>query len=148
MNFADLITRLTADTLKSLPLFSPELAIVATIVLLLFARLFNADRRFPGSVVAILGTITALGLSAYMFASFRDVETIGMGGRAVRPDYICGAAGNAALIGFTNALGAETPQHNVRVFGINPAGVGDRLLDRLQTPKDTICAISRAHDHS
>jgi NAD(P)-dependent dehydrogenase (short-subunit alcohol dehydrogenase family) len=30
-------------------------------------------------------------------------------------------AGNAALIGFTNALGAETPSYNVRVFGINPA---------------------------
>ena len=49
------------------------------------------------------------------------VNIIGMGGRAVRPDYICGAAGNAALIGFTNALGAETPNYNVRVFGINPA---------------------------
>ena len=35
------------------------------------------------------------------------VNIIGMGGRAVRPNYICGAAGNAALIGFTNALGAE-----------------------------------------
>jgi 3-oxoacyl-[acyl-carrier protein] reductase len=46
------------------------------------------------------------------------VNIIGMGGRAVRPDYICGAAGNAALIGFTNALGAETPSYNVRVFGI------------------------------
>jgi NAD(P)-dependent dehydrogenase (short-subunit alcohol dehydrogenase family) len=49
------------------------------------------------------------------------INIIGMGGRAVRPDYICGAAGNAALIGFTNALGAETPNYNVRVFGINPA---------------------------
>jgi 3-oxoacyl-[acyl-carrier protein] reductase len=34
------------------------------------------------------------------------INIIGMGGRAVRPDYICGAAGNAALIGFTNALDA------------------------------------------
>lgn len=46
------------------------------------------------------------------------VNVIGMGGRAVRPSYIIGAAGNAALIGFTNALGAETPADNVRVFGI------------------------------
>ncbi len=58
------------------------------------------------------------------------VNIIGMGGRAVRPDYICGAAGNAALIGFTNALGAETPKHNVRVFGINPSPT---LTDRIIT---------------
>jgi NAD(P)-dependent dehydrogenase (short-subunit alcohol dehydrogenase family) len=58
------------------------------------------------------------------------VNIIGMGGRAVRPDYICGAAGNAALIGFTNALGAETPAYNVRVFGINPAAtMTDRILE-------------------
>jgi NAD(P)-dependent dehydrogenase (short-subunit alcohol dehydrogenase family) len=62
------------------------------------------------------------------------VNIIGMGGRAVRPDYICGAAGNAALIGFTNALGAETPQHNVRVFGINPAAT---MTDRIITLSKT-----------
>lgn len=56
------------------------------------------------------------------------INIIGMGGRAVRPDYICGAAGNGALIGFTNALGAETPDYNVRVFGINPAAT---LTDRI-----------------
>jgi 3-oxoacyl-[acyl-carrier protein] reductase len=58
------------------------------------------------------------------------VNIIGMGGRAVRPDYICGAAGNGALIGFTNALGAETPSYNVRVFGINPAAtMTDRIVE-------------------
>jgi NAD(P)-dependent dehydrogenase (short-subunit alcohol dehydrogenase family) len=62
------------------------------------------------------------------------VNIIGMGGRAVRPDYICGAAGNAALIGFTNALGAETPRHNVRVFGINPAAtMTDRIVALSKT---------------
>jgi 3-oxoacyl-[acyl-carrier protein] reductase len=58
------------------------------------------------------------------------INIIGMGGRAVRPDYICGAAGNAALIGFTNALCAETPSYNVRVFGINPAAT---MTDRIVT---------------
>jgi NAD(P)-dependent dehydrogenase (short-subunit alcohol dehydrogenase family) len=58
------------------------------------------------------------------------INIIGMGGRAVRPDYICGAAGNAALIGFTNALGAETPNYNVRVFGINPAAtMTERIIN-------------------
>lgn len=56
------------------------------------------------------------------------INIIGMGGRAVRPDYICGAAGNAGLIAFTNALGAETPNYNVRVFGINPAAT---MTDRI-----------------
>lgn len=61
------------------------------------------------------------------------INIIGMGGRAVRPSYIIGAAGNAALIGFTNALGAETPQDNVRVFGINPSPtLTDRMTDRLR----------------
>jgi NAD(P)-dependent dehydrogenase (short-subunit alcohol dehydrogenase family) len=62
------------------------------------------------------------------------INIIGMGGRAVRPDYICGAAGNSALIGFTNALGAETPAYNVRVFGINPAAtMTDRIVELSKT---------------
>lgn len=56
------------------------------------------------------------------------VNIIGMGGRAVRPSYICGAAGNAALIGFTNALGAQMAQHGARAFGINPSLT---LTDRM-----------------
>lgn len=56
------------------------------------------------------------------------VNIIGMGGRAVRPAYICGAAGNAALIGFTQALGAEAQASGVRVFGINPSPT---LTDRM-----------------
>lgn len=56
------------------------------------------------------------------------VNIIGMGGRSVSANYICGAAGNAALIGFTNALGAESVDHNVRVFGINPSPT---LTDRM-----------------
>jgi NADH-quinone oxidoreductase subunit N len=82
MTFEKIITLLTSDTIRSLELFSPELTIVATIVMLLLARLFNADRRFPASVVAILGTIVALGLSAYLFTEFRDVESGGLAGRS------------------------------------------------------------------
>jgi len=57
------------------------------------------------------------------------INIIGMGGRATRPTYIMGAAGNAALIGFTQALGAETPESGVRVFGINPSAT---LTDRME----------------
>lgn len=66
------------------------------------------------------------------------VNIIGMGGRKVSPGYIAGAAGNAALIGFTNALGAETPASNVRVFGINPAPT---LTDRIITMSRTRAEI-------
>jgi len=49
------------------------------------------------------------------------VNIIGLAGRDLRPDYICGSAGNAALIAFTQALGAELQKNNIRVFGINPS---------------------------
>lgn len=58
------------------------------------------------------------------------LNIIGMGGRAVRPGYIIGAAGNAALIGFTQALGAQAQRSGVRVLGINPSPT---LTDRMTT---------------
>jgi len=62
------------------------------------------------------------------------INIIGMGGRHTIPGYICGAAGNAALIGFTQALGAETPGYNVRVFGINPSPtITGRMVSLLQS---------------
>lgn len=67
MNFTDLITRLTADTQHSLVLFAPEACICGTIVLLLFVRLFGADRQFPPAIVAMIGTVAALVLSAMQF---------------------------------------------------------------------------------
>ncbi len=62
------------------------------------------------------------------------LNIIGMGGRSVRANYICGAAANAALIGFTQALGAESVQHNVRVIGINPSPTAtDRMIGMAKT---------------
>jgi NADH-quinone oxidoreductase subunit N len=73
MTFQDLLDGLIRDTLnRSVPLFAPELCVIATIVLLLLVRLFNADRRLPGSVLAIAGTVAALVLSALQFWLFRD----------------------------------------------------------------------------
>ena len=34
--------------------------------------------------------------------------------------YICGAAGNAALMAFTRGVGATSTRHGVRVVGVNP----------------------------
>lgn len=49
------------------------------------------------------------------------VNIIGTAGRFPRYDYICGGAGNAALIAFTSAIGGKASEWGVRVFGINPA---------------------------
>lgn len=61
------------------------------------------------------------------------INIIGMGGRATRPSYVIGAAGNAALIGFTQAMGATSPDDQVRVFGINPSPtLTDRMVTRFR----------------
>jgi 3-oxoacyl-[acyl-carrier protein] reductase len=49
------------------------------------------------------------------------VNIIGMAGRAWKPAYIAGTAGNAAIIAFTSAVGFDAQKDGVRVFGINPA---------------------------
>lgn len=61
------------------------------------------------------------------------VNIIGMAGRAPRAGYICGAAGNAALIAFTSALGAAAQANGVKVVGINPAVTKtDRMLTQAR----------------
>ena len=58
------------------------------------------------------------------------VNIIGLAGVSPRWDYVCGAAGNAALISFTRALGGKTPESNVRVVGVNPASTRtDRIIE-------------------
>lgn len=57
------------------------------------------------------------------------VNIIGMAGRANRAPYISGSAANAALIAFTQALGAEAQAAGLRVFGINPSPT---LTDRME----------------
>jgi 3-oxoacyl-[acyl-carrier protein] reductase len=59
---------------------------------------------------------------------------IGMAGAAPRADYICGSTANAALMAFTQAVGASSPRHGVRVFGINPSPTrSDRIEGLLRT---------------
>ena len=56
------------------------------------------------------------------------LNIIGMAGRANRAAYISGSAANAALIAFTQGIGAEAQQDGLRVFGINPSPT---LTDRM-----------------
>ena len=62
------------------------------------------------------------------------LNILGMAGRALTPEYIAGTTGNAGLIAFTSALGTETADYGVRVFGINPAATRtDRIMTMSRT---------------
>jgi NADH-quinone oxidoreductase subunit N len=54
-----LVDNLSADTLASLKLFRPELVICATIVVLLFARLFRVTAKIDPFLIAIVGSLIA-----------------------------------------------------------------------------------------
>ena len=62
------------------------------------------------------------------------VNDIGAAGEKFDANYICGSAGNAALMSFTRALGGKSLADNIRVVGINPGPVGtDRHVTLLKT---------------
>lgn len=63
------------------------------------------------------------------------VNIIGMAGQEPRWDYICGSAGNAALIALTRAAGAKSVDWNVRVFGINPSPTRTDRIESLLRAK-------------
>ncbi|MFL9501688.1 SDR family oxidoreductase [Rhodopseudomonas palustris] len=61
------------------------------------------------------------------------INDIGAAGERLDAGYICGSAGNAALMAFTRALGSRSLADNIRVVGINPGPVGtDRYLGRMK----------------
>jgi 3-oxoacyl-[acyl-carrier protein] reductase len=57
------------------------------------------------------------------------LNIIGAAGERPNAEYAAGAAGNAALMALTRALGAKSPSSGVRVVGINP---GPILTERLK----------------
>lgn len=59
------------------------------------------------------------------------VNVIGLAGLMPMYDYICGTAGNAALHAFTRAIGSRTPEHNVRVLGVNPPMVRTERMEQV-----------------
>ncbi|HKS18345.1 MAG TPA: SDR family oxidoreductase [Bradyrhizobium sp.] len=62
------------------------------------------------------------------------VNDIGAADEKFDANYICGSAGNAALMAFTRALGGKSLADNIRVIGINPGPVGtDRHVTLLKT---------------
>lgn len=67
------------------------------------------------------------------------VNVIGLAGEMPTADYVCGSAGNAALMAFTRAVGARSVDFGVRVLGVNPTRTA---TDRLVT-----LARAKAADH-
>jgi len=64
VNLQILIDELLSDTLESsLPLFQPELALCATIVLLLLVRVFRGGEHIPSFLLALVGSGVALWLA-------------------------------------------------------------------------------------
>jgi NAD(P)-dependent dehydrogenase (short-subunit alcohol dehydrogenase family) len=62
------------------------------------------------------------------------VNDIGAAGEKFDANYICGSAGNAALMAFTRALGGKSLKDNIRVVGINPGPVEtERHISLLKT---------------
>src|SRR6185436_18622889 len=71
---------------------------------------------------------------AWELKVFGYVNLIGAAGEKFDANYICGSAGNAALMAFTRALGGKSLADNIRVVGINPGPVGtDRHVTLLKT---------------
>ena len=66
------------------------------------------------------------------------INIIGNGGERVDYGYIAGAAGNAALMAFTRALGAGSIDYGVRAVGVNPGPVAtERLVGLMQKEAQT-----------
>ncbi|MBK5959496.1 short-chain dehydrogenase [Rhodoplanes elegans] len=63
------------------------------------------------------------------------VNVIGMAGQAPRFEYVCGSAGNAALIALTRAVGAKSVDWNVRVVGINPSPTRTSRIETIARRK-------------
>jgi NADH-quinone oxidoreductase subunit N len=63
VSFESLVNSLSADTINSLSLFRPELALVATIVVTLLLKIFPATARIDSFYVALVGSVAALWLS-------------------------------------------------------------------------------------
>lgn len=62
------------------------------------------------------------------------INDIGAAGEKFDANYICGSAGNAALMALTRALGSKSLADKIRVVGINPGPVGtDRHVTLLKT---------------
>jgi NADH-quinone oxidoreductase subunit N len=75
MRFSKLVDNLIEETFqKSLGMFSPELALCATIVVLLLVRLANLDHKLPAYWIALVGSICSFILAFLQFDQLIETE--------------------------------------------------------------------------
>ena len=63
------------------------------------------------------------------------INVIGNCGERPDPEIIIATIANTGLMGFTRALGSESPKHNVRVVGVNPGPTATERLVHLMKRK-------------
>lgn len=59
------------------------------------------------------------------------INIIGAAGERPLAQYIAGSMGNSSLMAMTVALGAESPNHGVRVLGVNPGPIATERIIKL-----------------
>lgn len=59
------------------------------------------------------------------------INVIGTGGERPTANYIAGGAGNAALMAFSRAMGAQSPNDGIRVVAVNPGMIETERLKTL-----------------
>ena len=97
----------------------------------------NADAWRAGWEVKVFGYID---LCRSFYKHMKEagggviLNNIGNGGENPDFRYIAGSTGNAALMGFTRALGGKSLEDGIRVLGINPGPVAtDRIVKIMKT---------------
>jgi len=70
MSFDQIVNGSWYGNQYALLLFRPELAVVGTILALLFVRLFGVDRWLPGKLIAMLGATAALALATHQYVRY------------------------------------------------------------------------------
>ncbi len=106
----------------------------------------NAGAIPPGSLLAVdndtlraawdLKVFGFISLSRALYPVLQKrrgviINVVGAAGESFDPGYIAGAAGNAALMGFTRSLGRFAQKDGVRAMAINPGPVATERLERL-----------------
>lgn len=72
------------------------------------------------------------------------VNVIGMAGERPKANYIAGSGGNAALMAISRAIGADGPDHGVRVLAVNPGLVATERLEKIMRER----AVATLKDES
>ena len=60
------------------------------------------------------------------------VNVVGNAADTHDPEYICGVAGNAALVAFTQSLGSVSAKDGIRVVAVSPGPVTERLVTLMK----------------